>query len=111
MFKHWVSIFGTPRKILSDNGGEFRNELLREVGDLLDVEIMTTAAEAPWANGIVERHNAVFGNILEKVVADTKCSMDKGVAWACCAKNALHNSFGYSPNQHVFGRNPSLPAD
>ena len=26
------------------------------------------------------------------------------VAWAVSAKNALHNCYGYSPNQLVFGK-------
>ena len=26
MFKHWISIFGTPKLFLSDNGGEFNND-------------------------------------------------------------------------------------
>ena len=27
IFKHWVALFGCPRKVLSDNGGEFNNEI------------------------------------------------------------------------------------
>ena len=30
------------------------------------------------------------------------------VAWAVSAKNALHNCYGYSPNQLVFGKNPNF---
>ena len=28
---NWIAIFGAPKIILSDNGGEFNNELLREL--------------------------------------------------------------------------------
>ena len=31
IMQHWVSIFGAPNSIFSDNGGEFNNYLLREV--------------------------------------------------------------------------------
>ena len=63
-----VATFGTPRSVLSDNGGEFDNKLLREVAELLGTSVATTAAESPWSNGIVERHNAVIGNMVLKIV-------------------------------------------
>ena len=47
IFKHWISIFGSPKSILSDNGCEFQNIAMRELGDLLNIEVKTTAAEAP----------------------------------------------------------------
>ena len=30
IFQHWVALFGPPDEILSDNGGEFNNELLKK---------------------------------------------------------------------------------
>ena len=107
---HWISIFGSPKKVMSDPGGEFHNDLLVEVGELLGVEVLQTAAESPWSNGICERHNAIIENMVEKVMCESKCSIDVALAWAVSAKNSLHNSYGYSPNQLVFGRNPNLPA-
>ena len=107
---HWISIFGSPKKVMSDPGGEFHNDLLVEVGELLGVEVLQTAAESPWSNGICERHNAIIENMVEKVMCESKCSIDVALAWAVSAKNSLHNSYGYSPNQLVFGRNPNLPS-
>ena len=109
IFKHWISLFGSPKMVLSDNGGEFNNELLRELGERFDVTIKTTAAESPWSNGTVERHNGVLGNMVIKILDDVKCSNEVALAWALSAKNALQNNFGYSPNQLVFGHNPNLP--
>ena len=37
-------------------------------------------------------------------------SFDVVVAWAVSAKNALMSCYGYSPNQLVFGKNPSFPS-
>ena len=110
IMKHWIAIFGTPQSIFADNGGEFNNELLRDVAELLDVSIASTAAESPWSNGVVERHNATLGNMIYKIVADTQCSVENALVWAVSAKNALSNNLGYSPNQLVFGRNPNLPS-
>ena len=109
VLKHWVALFGTPDTILSDNGGEFNNDLLRDVAELLNTKVLATAAESPWSNGIVERHNAVIGNMILKIIHDTNCSIEHALVWAISAKNALHNNLGFSPNQLVFGRNPNLP--
>ena len=71
---------------------------------------MSTAAESPWSNGVVERHNAILENMVQKVIADTNCSFENALVWAVSAKNALGNNLGFSPNQLVFGRNPNLPS-
>ena len=70
IFQHWIVLFGPPNKILSDNGGEFNNELLREMSDQLNIFVMSTAGESPWSNGITERHNAILGNMISKLLLD-----------------------------------------
>ena len=105
-----MAVFGTPQSLISDNGGEFNNELLRDVAELLDTRVAATAGYSPWSNGIVERHNAVIANMILKIVSDSSCSISNALVWAVSAKNALSNNKGYSPNQLVFGRNPNLPS-
>ena len=68
---HWIAIFGKPDALFSDNGGKFNNSILRDVAELLDCKVMTTAAYSPWSNGIVERHNAVIENMILKISHDT----------------------------------------
>ena len=109
IFMHWVAVFGAPRKILSDNGGEFNNEEMRKFGELLNVKMMCTAAESPWSNGMCERLNAVLADSVRKIVDDVSCDVDVALAWAVSARNALANNLGFSPNQLVFGRNPVVP--
>ena len=106
---HWISIFGSPKTILSDNGGEYNNELFRCFGESFNITIKTTAAQSPWSNGYCERQNATLGNLVRKILADSNCSLEVAVAWAVAARNSLSNISGFSPNQLVFGRNPALP--
>ena len=106
---HWIAIFGSPNRFLSDNGGEFNNTDFQEMSECLNIEIHTTAAESPWSSGIVERHNGVLGNMVYKILEDTNCGIEVALPWALTAKNSLHNVYGYSPNQLVFGKNPNLP--
>ena len=110
VLQRWIALFGAPNKILSDNGGEFNNQELQDMSKNLNIEVMTTAAESPWSNGVCGRHNAVIGDMVTKIVAETKCPLEIALAWAVNAKISLHNVYGYSPNQLVFGRNPNLPS-
>ena len=106
----WVRYFGSPKKFLFDNGGEFSNETMKELGEKLGVEIAVTAAEAPFSNGTVERHNAIIWEGMKKTIAETKCDPEIALGWSISAKNSLQNQGGYSPNQLVFGYNPNFPS-
>ena len=110
VLKFWVALFGTPARFLTDNGLEFGNDEFREMGEKLNTTVKSTAAESPWSNGINERHNGVLGEMIIKIKADSGCNLPTAIAWAVSAKNSLANVYGYSPNQLVFGRNPSFPS-
>ena len=109
-FKIWVGIFGCPQKVLSDNGREFANQEFIQMCESLNINYITTAAESPWSNGLVERHNAVIGEAVNKILEETNCSLDVALCWAVNAKNSLQNIYGFSPHQLVFGKNPNLPS-
>lgn len=109
VFRNWIAIYGSPEKILSDNGGEFNNPEMRELGEKLNVTIKTTAAESPWSNGLVERHNSIIGAMIDKTVRDIGCSLELAMSWSIAAHNSLMNVHGFSPFQLVFSRNPTIP--
>ena len=109
IFKCWVTVFGAPRRFLSDNGGEFNSSEMRCLGDRFGVELVCTAAESPWSNGVCERTNGVLAHSVRRVMDDTGCNVDIALSWAVSAKNALSNTHGFSPNQLVFGYNPVTP--
>ena len=70
-----------------------------EVSDLckkLNIELKSTAAESVWSNGMVERHNGILANMMEKVLNDVNCSIEIALSWSIAAKNALHNVYGFS---------------
>ena len=96
--------------MLNDNGGEFANSVMIEMHEQLGIETCTTAGEAPWSNGLVERHHAPLVESMLKTMDDTKCDAEMALAWAVAAKNALHNEDGFSANQLVFGFNVNLPS-
>lgn len=109
--KTWVSVFGAPNKVFSDNGGEFISDDFYEICELFNISVVTTPAKSPWSNGVCERHNQILTNIMLKIKDDVKsCNWHTALAWALSAKNSLLNSHGFSPAQLVFGRNTNLPS-
>ena len=107
IFQHWIVLFGPPNQIISD-GGEFKNELLREMFDQLNIFERSTACEFSWSNGIIERKNVILGNMINKLLLDksNKYPIETIVAWAVSEKNVLHNCYRYSPNQ--LGKKPNF---
>ena len=101
----WVNTFG-----VTDNGGEFNNEKLCDMSENLNTEVLATAAESPWSTGICERHSALIGNMTDKIKDESDVSTEVALAWTVNAKNSLHNVYGFSPSQLVFGRNLNLPS-
>jgi hypothetical protein len=109
IFKHWIAMFGAPKKFLSDNGREFNNDIMACLGDSFNITLLCTAAESPWSNGICERLNCILNISVQRIIEDVNCDLETALAWAVAARNSLHNYGGYSPNQLVFGYNPALP--
>ena len=109
IFVTWITIFGAPRKFLTDNGGEFVNSEMRDLSESFCIKLHTTAAESPWSNGICERLNGTLADIVNKIIDEINCGVQMALAWAVAARNALTNKSGMSPNQLVFGFNPAFP--
>ena len=110
IFKIWISVYGSPIKFMSDNGGEFANAEFLSLCESLGITVKTTPAESPWSNGIVERNNQTIARSMDKIIEDTRCSIELALCWAVNAKNALMNVAGFSPFQLVLGTNPRLPS-
>ena len=106
----WISLFGPPQKILTDNGGEFSSHDFREMGAKLNTVVMSTATESPWSNGINERHHSILTHMLNRLLEEHNIELQVALAWSCAAKNALANVYGYSPNQLLYGHNPNFPS-
>ena len=71
IFKIWISVYGAPEKVSTDNGGELTNSKFIEMTESLGVIVKTTAGESPWSNALIERHNSVLIEMLDKVLEDT----------------------------------------
>ena len=72
-----------------------------------------TATEAPWQNGMVERHGQVLGEIVSTMVDTSQLSgtkdMDMAGVFAAAAKNRRADATGHSARERVFGVKEKMP--
>ena len=95
--KNWLSIFGVPKRLFSDNGGEFISDKFYEMCENFNIKVITMPSYSPWGKGLCERHNQFLTNMLDKILDDIKCDYDIALAWAVSAMNALNNHNSFSP--------------
>jgi cleavage and polyadenylation specificity factor subunit 1 len=51
----WISRFGCPQTITTDQGRQFRSQLFHSLAELCEIQLSPTTAHHPAANGLVER--------------------------------------------------------
>ena len=108
VFSRW----GTPARILMDNGAEFHSDLFSEVCKLLEVDKLHTTPYHPQTNGCVERFHLTLNRMLGKVVSENQKDWDSHLPAVLCAYRASKNeSTGYTPYELVMGQKPRMPID
>jgi len=108
----FVSVFGVPKQLHTDQGTNFQSRLFRELCEVLGIDKTRTTAFRPQSDGLVERANRTLQNMLAKFVATHQRDWDKYLPLVTLAYNsAVHESTGYSPSLLMFGRQINLPID
>ena len=105
---HFISSFGVPSTIISDNGREFRsNEFASFCTDLSITHNFTTTYH-PQANGLVER--------IHRTIKVAFRALDDPSSWAktlplitLAINNQVSDNNNYTPYQMVFGQAARLP--
>ena len=57
---HYISIFGPPKEMLSDEGKEFNNNLIQTLNELFGIDHPVTSPYKPNTNGLTEKYNQQF---------------------------------------------------
>ena len=110
--KKWIQEGpGIPTKgVFSDNGGEFRNDALKEMAGKLGLRIFLTAGNSPWSNGKIERNHYTCDRTIDKLMTENpKMSLKDAVSIAVSVHNMQINKSGFSPRQLIFGRQGVVP--
>jgi hypothetical protein len=111
---HWVKVFGPHKEVILDQAQTNLGEGLQGYLEGLGTHVHQIAGEAHWQLGRTENHGGWFSRVLDRTMAEFAPS--SRAEWENCVthahvKNTMIQSYGYTPHQYVFGRNPDVPSD
>lgn len=103
---HWVSRFGTPKVVTSDQGKQFESELFRHLLQALGTKFIRTTGYHPQSNGLVENWHRTLG-------ASLRChdnSWQQALPMVLLGlRTAIRDN--YSPAEMVYGTTLQIPGD
>ena len=59
-------MFGAPKNIFSNNGGELIGDTLIEIYERFNIKVQISVSFSSWSNGVCEQHNQTLTNIMLK---------------------------------------------
>ncbi|GFT92066.1 retrovirus-related Pol polyprotein from transposon 412 [Trichonephila clavipes] len=112
LVKHWISHFGVPLQLHSDQGRNFDSAVCKKLCEILAIDKTRTTALHPQSDCMVERFNRTILNSLSLLVSSNQLDWDKNLPFFLLAyRSAVHETTGYFQSQMLFGRDLRLPAD
>ena len=89
--------YGVPECIHSDQGANFRSEVIQAICTLLGMNHTRTSAYHLMGNGQVERFNRTFEAMLSKMVKENQQDWDSQLPKALFAyRTSIHESTGFT---------------
>ena len=76
VISHYIMVYGTPRRILTDQGRAFALELFHHFCILFRIAKIRTSGYRPQSNGICERFNQTLKHFLQRIL-----SFNQQVRW------------------------------
>ena len=101
----FVSIFGIPLQLHSDQGTNFESVLFKETCALLGIDKRRTSGFRPQSDCLVERSNRTLQNMLAKFVSNNPYKWDEYLSLVTLAYNtSVHEITKFSPCKIMFCR-------
>ena len=111
LLTHWISRFGCPSRLISDNDLSFSSAVIDLLATQLRYKHIHTIPYRPQGNALIE----VFHKNLNKwfqyqLTNHIKVSLTEAIAMAMMAyRSTFHGSLGMSPAYALYGRDPVSP--
>jgi transposase InsO family protein len=106
LMDRWISVFGIPLTVLTDNGSAFASKFVRVLINILGVRQVFTSAYRPATNGQIERWNATLADALTHL--ETEKNWDIHLGTVCMYYNSsVHSSTGFAPIELATTRDPA----
>lgn len=100
----FISIFGIPKVIQSDQGTNFTSKMFAEILKQLGVQHNRSSAYHPQSQGALERFHQTLKSLLHAYCVELNRDWEEGLPWLLlAAREVTQSSLGFSPNDFVFG--------
>ena len=105
LYGGFISIFGAPQKIMTDQGKGFTSPAVTKLCTQFGVGWTTTTPYHPQGNGQVEQAHQTLGKMFGKLEDEYKKQQPKHLAKFIHAYNSIRSVVtGYSPHFLMFGQ-------
>lgn len=112
IFENVILMFGPMKAILTDNGTEYKNNLLKELLELMKIEHHVSTPYHHETVGSIERCHRVLNEYLRSYINEQQSNWDELTKYfSYCYNVTPHMSFNlqYTPFELVFGKTPNIP--
>ncbi len=100
----FISTFGIPKIIQSDQGSNFTSHLFSQVLKQLKVKHNKSTAFHAQSQGALERFHQTLKSLLRAYCTELSADWEEGLPWLLlAAREVVQESTGFSPNDLVFG--------
>ena len=100
LFKEFISIFGAPKRILTDQGKAFTSEVEEQLCSQFRISQSTTTAYHPQGNGQVKPAHQTLGRMIGKLEDEYKGQWPRHLSKLTHAYNSTRSAItGYLPHQ------------
>ena len=109
--KRYVSIFGSPKYILTDRGANFMSTLMRDVSKRFRIQNCNFTAYHHQTVGSLERSHVLLAEYIKQYTNKNKGDWDDYLELAMFSFNtSVHSGTNYTPYELVFGSEARLPS-
>ncbi len=99
----FISVFGIPKVIQSDQGSNFSSHMFAQVLKLLRVKHNQLSEYHTQSQGALERFHQTLKSLLRAYCTELGRDWEEGLPWLMlAAREAVQESTGFSPNELVF---------
>ena len=101
----YIAMFGPPRHLISDQGTEFVNEIVKQLTKMSGNDHKISSADHPRTNGHCERFNQTLISALKKHSEEDPQKWNLWIPYVLMAyRTRIHSSSGFTPYELIFGR-------
>jgi len=112
VYEHIICVFGSPKRLLSDNGTQFTSNFYKELNNYLGTKVIYSTPYHSEGNALCERQFKTIQQILSKFVSYNQKDWCKFLPSSIFAINTTtQKSLKYSSYYLLFLREPRIPFD